>query len=347
MDGRRTEKLKKIGSFTFRCVFFCLLIWLIFHKDYKAIYETIRTIRLRDFILLLFLGNLYLCFGAAAFYILVRKYHSEFTYRQALKTVYLGIFGNIAAFSLGSVPLRTYYLHTLGIEAGESISFINIDYMLHKLSVLLCNTLMLLFMGNWLLSGSGKMKQYLLIGYGFYAVVIFGLAGIVFSEFIYKRICFLILLLPDKGKWRKGKNICRHHLRIMHQSGNKIKTEKRNMIKMITFHGCKLLVMYAIPFVSLQFTGNHELTFWKAELLTGVSNLLSGVLPNISGMGSAEVSFLFVYFAFMKNSMVSSILILYRFVTYFFPFFISIFVFRTLRKQRKCKGDFYDGYKKI
>lgn len=347
MDGRRTEKLKKIGSFTFRCVFFCLLIWLIFHKDYKAIYETIRTIRLRDFILLLFLGNLYLCFGAAAFYILVRKYHSEFTYRQALKTVYLGIFGNIAAFSLGSVPLRTYYLHTLGIEAGESISFINIDYMLHKLSVLLCNTLMLLFMGNWLLSGSGKMKQYLLIGYGFYAVVIFGLAGIVFSEFIYKRICFLILLLPDKGKWRKGKNICRHHLRIMHQSGNKIKTEKRNMIKMITFHGCKLLVMYAIPFVCLQFTGNHEFTFWKAELLTGVSNLLSGVLPNISGMGSAEVSFLFVYFAFMKNSMVSSILILYRFVTYFFPFFISIFVFRTLRKQRKCKGDFYDGYKKI
>lgn len=347
MDGRRTEKLKKIGFFTFRCVFFCLLIWLIFHKDYKAIYETIRTIRLRDFILLLFLGNLYLCFGAAAFYILVRKYHSEFTYRQALKTVYLGIFGNIAAFSLGSVPLRTYYLHTLGIEAGESISFINIDYMLHKLSVLLCNTLMLLFMGNWLLSGSGKMKQYLLIGYGFYAVVIFGLAGIVFSEFIYKRICFLILLLPDKGKWRKGKNICRHHLRIMHQSGNKIKTEKRNMIKMITFHGCKLLVMYAIPFVCLQFTGNHELTFWKAELLTGVSNLLSGVLPNISGMGSAEVSFLFVYFAFMKNSMVSSILILYRFVTYFFPFFISIFVFRTLRKQRKCKGDFYDGYKKI
>ncbi len=347
MDGRRTEKLKKIGSFTFRCVFFCLLIWLIFHKDYKAIYETIRTIRLRDFILLLFLGNLYLCFGAAAFYILVRKYHSEFTYRQALKTVYLGIFGNIAAFSIGSVPLRTYYLHTLGIEAGESISFINIDYMLHKLSVLLCNTLMLLFMGNWLLSGSGKMKQYLLIGYGFYAVVIFGLAGIVFSEFIYKRICFLILLLPDKGKWRKGKNICRHHLRIMHQSGNKIKTEKRNMIKMITFHGCKLLVMYAIPFVCLQFTGNHEFTFWKAELLTGVSNLLSGVLPNISGMGSAEVSFLFVYFAFMKNSMVSSILILYRFVTYFFPFFISIFVFRTLRKQRKCKGDFYDGYKKI
>ena len=347
MDGRRTEKLKKIGSFTFRCVFFCLLIWLIFHKYYKEIYETIRTIRLRDFILLLFLGNLYLCFGAAAFYILVRKYHSEFTYRQALKTVYLGIFGNIAAFSLGSVPLRTYYLHTLGIEAGESISFINIDYMLHKLSVLLCNTLMLLFMGNWLLSGSGKMKQYLLIGYGFYAVVIFGLAGIVFSEFIYKRICFLILLLPDKGKGRKGKNICRHHLRIMHQSGNKIKTEKRNMIKMITFHGCKLLVMYAIPFVCLQFTGNHELTFWKAELLTGVSNLLSGVLPNISGMGSAEVSFLFVYFAFMKNSMVSSILILYRFVTYIFPLFISIFVFRTLRKQRKCKGDFYDGYKKI
>ena len=37
------------------------------------------------------------------------------------------------------------------------------------------------------------------------------------------------------------------------------------MIKMIAFHGCKLLVMYVIPFVCLQFTGYHELTFWKAE----------------------------------------------------------------------------------
>lgn len=339
MDRQSAEKLKKIGSLIFRCMFFCFLIWLIFHKDYKAIYETIRTIRLGDFVLLLVLGNLYLCFGAAAFYILVRKYHTEFTFRQALKTVYLGIFGNVAAFSLGSVPLRTYYLHTLGIEAGEGISFLNIDYMLHKLSVLLCNTLMLLFMGNWLVSGPGKMKKYLLAGYGFYTVVILGLAGIVFSEYIYKRICFLVLLLPDKGKWKKIKNICRHHLRIMHQSGNKVKTDKRNMIKMIAFHGCKLLVMYAIPFVCLQFTGYHELTFWKAELLTGVSNLLSGVLPNVSGMGSAEVAFLFVYLPFMKDSMVSAILILYRFATYFFPFLISIFVFRTLRKKKRYKGD--------
>lgn len=184
------------------------------------------------------------------------------------------------------------------------------------------------------------MKRYLLAGYGFYTVVILGLAGIVFSEYIYKRICFLVLLLPDKGKWKKIKNICRHHLRIMHQSGNKVKTDKRNMIKMIAFHGCKLLVMYAIPFVCLQFTGYHELTFWKAELLTGVSNLLSGVLPNVSGMGSAEVAFLFVYLPFMKDSMVSAILILYRFATYFFSFLISIFVFRTLRKQKKYKGDF-------
>lgn len=347
MDGKRAEKLKKIGSFLFRCGFFCLLIWLIFHKDYKAIYETVRTIRPGDCVILFILGNLYFGFGAAAFYILVRKYHPEFTFQQAMKTVYLGIFGNAAAFSLGSVPLRTYYLHTLGIEAGEGISFLNMDYMLHKLSVLFCNTLMLLFLGNRLDSGSEKVKQYLLIGYGFYTVVILGLAGIVFSEFIYKRICFLLFLVPDKGKWKKRKNICRHHLKIMHQSGKRVGTDKRNMIKAIAFHGCKLFVMYAIPFVCLQFLGNHQISFWKAELLTGVSNLLSGVLPNVSGMGSAEVSFLFVYLPFMEDSMVSSILILYRVFTYFIPFFISIFVFRTLRKQKKCKGDFYNGSKKI
>ena len=50
--------------------------------------------------------------------------------------------------------------------------------------------------------------------------------------------------------------------------------------------------------------------------------------------------FFFVYLPFMKDSMVSAILILYRFATYFFSFLISIFVFRTLRKQKKYKGDF-------
>ena len=46
MDRQRAEKLKKDRIFNVSMYVLCFLIWLIFHKDYKAIYETIRTIRL-------------------------------------------------------------------------------------------------------------------------------------------------------------------------------------------------------------------------------------------------------------------------------------------------------------
>ena len=61
--------------------------------------------------------------------------------------------------------------------------------------------------------------------------------------------------------------------------------------------------------------------------------LLSGVLPNVSGFGSIEIAFLFVFKGFLGEVNAPSVLVLYRIASYFFPFIIGVIVFMACRKK--------------
>ena len=71
----------------------------------------------------------------------------------------------------------------------------------------------------------------------------------------------------------------------------------------------------------------------KSKLLASLMLLLSGVLPNVSGLGSVEIAFLFVFKGFLGEVNASSVLVLYRIASYFFPFVIGVIVFMACRKK--------------
>ena len=73
--------------------------------------------------------------------------------------------------------------------------------------------------------------------------------------------------------------------------------------------------------------------FVRMQLLASLMLLLSGVLPNVSGLGSVEIAFLFVFKGFLGEVNASSVLVLYRIASYFFPFIIGVIVFMACRKK--------------
>lgn len=112
--------------------FFLIVLWAVFHKNYEEIYLNIQSVKIQGLILILMLGISYQLFEAEAFYLLVKRNSPKFTFLQSLGSIYVGIFGNVAAFSIGAVPMRTYYLHKYQIDVGKTVGLINADYILHK-----------------------------------------------------------------------------------------------------------------------------------------------------------------------------------------------------------------------
>lgn len=334
-ETSKKEIWKKIGSILFRCGFFALILWFVFHKHYKEIYENISGMNVGTLLFILLLGASYQIIGGIAFYYLAHKNHPDFTYGQSLESVYVSYFGTIAAFSLGAIPLRMYYLHRHQINAGNAISMINADYILHKSAVLICNTILILFVGRSFVKEQPYILKYILYGYLICLVIICALVLIGFSEKIYGLAKKGIFKIPDKKKWSKWKEKLLYYLGTMHECGVEMKKNTGNNLRILLIHCGKLFIMYSIPYVCLHSISADTIPFFQVLMLVGVSNLVSSALPNVSGLGSTEVAFLLVFSKLFTGSDVTSTLVLYRMATYFFPFLISCIVFACVERKRK------------
>lgn len=339
MKKRNGNQLKKVILYVCRVLFIWIILWIVFHNHYKEIYANIRTIKLKDLIIIIILGTSYQFLGAYAFYCLVRKNNQQFTIYQSIETVYLGFFGNIAGLSFGSIPMRTYYLHTHHIDMGKAMSLINTDYIFHKCSVLICNTLLLTVTGFNVLKTRQNIIQYILFGYVICLFIIMILLLIGFSKYIYSWIKHIISLLPDKEKWKTIKEKMMYHLETMYSGSRGIKGNGKNVFIIIIVHCIKLLIMYGIPFVCLRAITNFTGSFLEMQTLGAVTNLISSALPNVSGIGAAELAFFVVFGEAADGVSVVSVLILYRLATYFVPFLISVIVFSREERIRIKKGE--------
>lgn len=334
MHKKNQNIFKQAVLCLFRCIFLLFVLWLVLHKHYKEIYVNMSRMQIGPLILILLMGMSYQILGAAAFYLLVKKNNPQFTMRESIETVYLGFFGNIAAFSFGSVPMRTYYLHTHQIDAGKAMGLINTDYMLHKSSVLICSTVLLLFVGLQSLDQWKTILKYIIFGYMICFSIIILLFLIGFSKKVYQWIRYIVMLLPDKKKWKIIKEKTIYHLEMMHGMSEEIKNSGKTIVFILILHCIKLWIMYAIPFICMKSITNTTASFFEIQTLVALTNLISSALPNVSGIGAAELAFFLIFENFMTGASIASVLVLYRLATYFVPFLISIVVFNRIERKR-------------
>ena len=307
------------------------LLWLVFHKHYREICENICHASIGTIILISFMGISYQIIWGMALYALMRKKNPQITRKDAIENVYLGFFASVVSFTLGELPVKIFHFHKHEVDVGEAVGFINLDYILHKCAVLFCNLLLLLFLGRTI--EYGEIRTYIVCGFGICILIVGSLILIGFSKTMNHLVCRALEHLPDKSKWVQKKEKCIYQFNMMYQCGQFMKNERGAMIHAFSLQCVKLLVMYGIPFFCLRSTGENRLTCIQILVLTGLVNLISSALPNISGMGSVELAFMLVFAHYISDATASSVLVLYRFSTYFLPFLISLLVCKCVKRK--------------
>lgn len=111
------------------------------------------------------------------------------------------------------------------------------------------------------------------------------------------------------------------------------------------WNSLKLFCLYLTLFLSIRPVGVSVLSLWRVQLLGGLMHIIVSALPNVAGMGPAEFSFLLIFSRYMDYGQSSSVLILYRTATFFFPFMVSIFVFLIVQRRTAVGDDLYDTRK--
>lgn len=310
-----------------------LLVFWVLRDHYQEILNNIRAIPVGALLLLLALGFAYQLLESAASLMLIRSQLPDFSFMQALEVTFLGVFANVTAFAVGTIPLQSWYLYRRGLAAGSGASTMTLGYTFHKATILLYTTAMLLLQRNWLAGQDAGLARYMLLGYGACTLIITGLLLLCAWKPVQRLACCGIDRLPERGKWETRKVRWKQNLAALYDQSQRLLHDRRRLCKVLLWDCLKLFCLYLTLFLALRLTGETTLSIWRIQLLGALMHMITNALPNVAGMGPAEFSFLLVFSHFVGGGQLSSALILYRTATYFFPFMVSAFVFLAVQRH--------------
>ncbi|MGN0130839.1 MAG: YbhN family protein [Lachnospiraceae bacterium] len=320
------KKWKKTGISLGTFILLVFLIFWIFRDYYQEICENIKAISWTVLLLLVGMGIFYQLLEAVICYLLVKEQVPEFSFWSSIKVTYLGIFGNVS-FSVGGVPMQSYYLYRCGLSAGRGVGILALKYVFHKGCILVYAEIMMLLQGGWSYIKELDIVPHVIWGYFLCIVVIIALLLVCTQEKILEFVLWGIDQLPQSEKWNRRKEEWGSQLKSLHQEVKRITHDKTAIWKMIVLNAVKFFILYTIPAICFYQMGVSGVTFWKMQLLSALMMLLANSLPNVSGMGATEFAFLAIFSSCMEAAQVSSGMILYRVSTFFLPFVLSVFVF--------------------
>lgn len=309
------------------------LIFFVFSKDYRAILDCLGNISAAGLLLLFAVETGYQLLESAVCLALVRRKIPVFPYRQAVELTFLGVFGNVSTSAAGTIPLQSYYLHSQGLKAGSGAGMMTLEYILHKTVVCLYGAVMMIVRKGWLKATIPGLMPYIYFGIGVCAAIILVLVTLCTWERMQAFLLWAVGKLPDKGKWRAWKPLWSENLQKLYAESREILKDRACRRKIAVLNLLKLSCLCALPFLCMEVLDISGLLVGEAQALSAVMLVISGALPNVAGVGSAEFAFLTIFTPYIGRVAASSALILYRIATYFFPFAVSILIF--LRVKRK------------
>lgn len=310
-----------------------LAAFLVFRGHWEEIWANLRGAPPEGVLALFILAAAYQLLESGICAVLVRARLPGFSFREAMEVTFLGVFGNVATFAVGSIPMQSLRLRQCGLTIGHGVGMMTVEYIFHKTSILLYAAAMLLLQGSWLRKTAPELQRWLLPGFGVCAAIAGALVLVCTWGRLKDLVLRLIGLLPETEKWERRKTAWRVNLESLYAESQHVLKSRACCGKILLLNAAKLLCLYSAAYLAVELLGAEGLSFGRAQLLASLMLLIASALPNVAGVGPAEFAFLLLFGRYMDYAQASAALILYRTATYFFPFAVSVLF--TLHIQRR------------
>lgn len=307
-------------------LFLVLVLYLIFHDSLDEIKTQLFQADKRALLILVIFGNLYILLDGWVLHYMIVKNHERCTLWQAVRLAYMVVFFNVTTFAAGTKPAQIYDLYQESqIKPGKSFGILTMEYVSHKLTIVLYAAVMLCFFHTVLFQIPGLEKNYLLAGFG----ISFAVLTFLTMFCINQKFAPWLLACSEHIKKESIKEKIRAGLAQMEQFskvGRVVIKDKKEWIGLIFRNAVKMTCLYILPAIAIFAVTGKMLPLSLLECLafSSIMQLLIGVIPSSGGMGSTELLFLMLFGSMTGKSVCGAAMILYRIATYYLPFLISI-----------------------
>lgn len=316
-----------------------VVLFFLLKDNMGEIFSTLSKINLLYLLVAIMLYFAYIISKAYIIYKCVDE-KDKLSFKEAIKhNIITQFFNGITPFSTGGQPMEVYMIaeHNIKVSKATSVTLENFIFyqtalVIYGVIAVVCNLTFNLFPKVALL------KHLVLLGFIINSLVAVGLYAIMLSKTVTKKISNTIIKLLGKLKiikdTSKAKSSWQEKLEEFHYISKDLLKRKKTFIFGILINLFGLTCLYIIPLFIMY--GLHDFTSLNpiSAITSSAYVLLIGSFVPIPGAsGGIEYGFIKFFGNFMPVVILNSLLITWRFITYYLGMILGGFLFSAEKES--------------
>jgi len=330
------KKINKKINIIILIIITILVLFFSLKDNFKETITQIFTMNIWYLLIAFILLILFWIFRTYPMYSFCKKINKDFKYLSALQlTLRTQFFNAVTPFATGGQPYQIYFLKTVGIDYASSTSVVLENFIVYQIALVTLGIFALISNQMFHIFSKNQLLQNLItIGFITNALVIIIMFVIAFSKKMNKffvgigiKILTKLRIVKDKEKKLKkwDENINRFH-----QSAKILLEDKKTFILNIVYNFIALCCLYLIPLFVLYAMGNFNAFNAGIAIVTSAYIMIIGSFVPIPGAtGGLEFGFVQFYGNFITGSKLSAMMLVWRFITYYFGMIVGAIALNT------------------
>ena len=280
-------------------------------------------------------------------YLFIRERYKNFSYLNALKVSFTGLFWSaVTPSSTGGQPMQIYLLHSMNVEIGYATSRLMQKFLVYQVVLTFISIISVILNFGYILTNDNIVFMIILLVFGFVSQLAVTLVIVMFSFSPNISRKFIMFFAKVLGKITIVKNLdskisdIDKQLDTFHSSKKNIYKKPKLLISAVILTFVQFIAMFLVPyFIYLSF-GLTDIGPVQIATSQAFVNLMSGMIPIPGASGAAELGYTAFFGAIFVGGTLKSSALIWRVINYYGVIFATApFAYLTKDKTDQAKKE--------
>ena len=280
-------------------------------------------------------------------YLFIRERYKNFSYLNALKVSFTGLFWSaVTPSSTGGQPMQIYLLHSMNVEIGYATSRLMQKFLVYQVVLTFISIISVILNFGYILTNDNIVFITVLLVFGFVSQLAVTLVIVMFSFSPNISRKFIMFFAKVLGKIKIVKNLdskisdIDKQLDTFHSSNKNIYKKPKLLIPVVILTFVQFIAMFLVPyFIYLSF-GLTDIGPVQIATSQAFVNLMSGMIPIPGASGAAELGYTAFFGAIFVGGTLKSSALIWRVINYYGVIFATApFAYLTKDKTDQAKKE--------
>lgn len=333
------NKSKIIINLIIIFVVLSLVLYFSLKDNYQEIIDNIKNMNIIWLIISIIILIISRIFSAVSSYQMTKANDHHVSFLRAIQiNLIIPFFHGVTPFAGGGQPMEIYYLHNEKIPLGKSTNIVLQNFIVYQTALIIISLIAVIYNVIFdLFPANSLIKQLVIIGFIINFLVWLFTLLVSLSKKFNQVILKITLFILKKFNKPALKEKITNYLSNLHKNATTIMKHKKSSLLSLFANILSLICLYSIPYLVLTGMDITNLNIIETIVATSYIMIMGSFVPIPGGTGGLEYGYMYFFNYLIGGSILTSSMLVWRFVSYYLAMIIGAIVLALYRKkENKC-----------